>query len=358
MKKTILYKNHQSLNARIVEFAGYKMPINYSKGINFECQSVRTKAGLFDVSHMGQILIEGDGSNVFVQKLTTNDISKLDYGQCQYTCICNDQGGIIDDLILYKLKSCFLLVVNAANILKNMDWIQSRVQSDDVSVKNLSDSISLIALQGPESRKILSNFDVFKKYVKNLNFYSFADFSSDSKLRLISRTGYTGELGYEIYGDHNFIKMLWRSLVDEYKIEPIGLAARDILRLEMGYRLYGNDINENINPIESNLSWILDKKNDFIGKENMSQFIKKKLVLFLLKEKGVPRKGYKIFHKNNEIGEVTSGTFSPTLNKGIAMGYVEINFSTKKNFTIKVRDKFLKTEIMQTSFVNGTSIFN
>lgn len=358
MKKTILYNQHISLNAKMVDFAGYKMPINYSKGINLECESVRSKVGLFDVSHMGQILIEGNGCDAFVQKLTTNNVSKLDYGQCQYSCICNEGGGIIDDLILYKMENSFLLVVNAANISKDYNWIKSRNTSKDINVTNLSDSISLIAIQGPDSRKILSNFEEFKKHVQNLNFYSFSNLSSKSDLRIISRTGYTGELGYEIYGNHNYIKKIWKLLINDFKVEPIGLAARDVLRLEMGYRLYGNDMDENIKPIECGLGWIVDKKNDFIGKENISTSIEKKMVLLILNDRGIPRKGYKIFHNRNEIGEVTSGTFSPNLNKGIAMGYVDINSITKKNITIKVRDNFLNAEIVKISFIKETSIID
>mgnify|MGYP001172210220 CR=1 FL=1 len=358
MKKTILYDQHISLNAKIVDFAGYKMPINYSKGINFECESVRFNSGLFDVSHMGQILIEGDDSDTFVQNLTTNDVSKLDNGQCQYSCICNESGGIIDDLIIYKMENSFLLVVNAANISKNYDWIKSRNSSKNINVTNLSDSISLIAIQGPLSRKILSNFGDFKTHVESLNFYTFSNISTKSELRIISRTGYTGELGYEIYGDHNYIKNLWKSLVQDYGVEPIGLAARDILRLEMGYRLYGNDMDEKINPLECNLGWIIDKKNDFIGKKNILKSIEKKLVLLILNDRGVPRKNYKIFHKDTEIGKVTSGTFSPNLNKGIAMGYIDIKFAKKANLTIKVRDKFLKTEIVKISFLKETSILD
>ena len=362
MKKTSLYQYHINAGAKIVDFAGYQMPISYPSGINSECNSVRTNVGMFDVSHMGQILIEGHDSFEFVQHLTTNNVSKIDDGQCQYTLLCNKDGGIIDDLILYRIKeNKFLLVVNASNIDKDYSWIKtclSMLQSD-ISIKNLSPDISLIAIQGPESRKILSNFKKIKDSICDLNFYHFSDFSEENELRIISRTGYTGELGYEIYGSHRYIKDLWRELVENYNINPIGLAARDILRLEMCYRLYGNDMDESISPYECDLGWVVHKAKDadFIGKENIQFQIDKKLIALSMNEKGIPRKGYKIYSNQKEVGYITSGTFSPTLNKGIALGYINIDNIHDKNILIKVRDKFLSGSIIKGAFIKGNSLF-
>ena len=257
--KTNLYNQHLKLNAKIVDFAGFAMPISYPIGINQELNIVRNNVGIFDVSHMGQILIEGNKSFKFIQYLTTNDVSKIKNGQCQYTLLCNEDGGIIDDLILYRIEeNKFLLVVNASNLEKDFNWMKSH-KIDDILINNISNDISLIAIQGPQSRKVLSNIDRFKNNISDLNFYQFYNYSNNN-IKIISRTGYTGELGYEIYGSHHFINSLWEQLVDKYNVQPIGLAARDILRLEMCYRLYGNDMNENVTPYDCGLNWVVKKK--------------------------------------------------------------------------------------------------
>ena len=356
MKKTSLYHHHIKSGAKIVDFAGYQMPINYSEGINSECNSVRRNVGIFDVSHMGQILIDGDKSIELVQRLTTNDVTKINIGQCQYTAMCNDSGGIIDDLILYRLESGFLLVVNASNIEKDYNWILDHA-IESTNIKNLSNDISLIALQGPNSREILSEFSNFRSIVPELEFYHFAKFSNSNKMDIISRTGYTGELGYEIYGTHDYIKNLWEELITSYNAKPIGLAARDILRLEMCYRLYGNDMDENITPYECDLGWIVDKKGEFIGSDNIKSVTDKKLIALSLNDKGIPRKGYKIYSQKNEVGYITSGTFSPTLNKGIALGYVNTQNFNDKDIFIKVRERFLSVNIIKDAFIKGNSLF-
>ena len=356
MRKTSLYPYHNKLGAKIVDFAGYQMPISYPDGINAECNSVRTNVGIFDVSHMGQILVQGNNSFELTQRLTTNDVSKIDIGQCQYTAMCNKNGGIIDDLILYRLESGFLLVVNASNIEKDYNWIlENNMENADIS--NLSDEISLIALQGPNSRKIISQFSDFNNIISNLEFYHFAKFSNSDKVSIISRTGYTGELGYEIYGAHSYIKKLWGELTNNYKIKPIGLAARDILRLEMCYRLYGNDMDECINPYECDLGWIVHKEGNFIGSDNIKGLANKRLVALSMNEKGIPRRGYKIYSQEEEIGYITSGTFSPTLNNGIALGYINTNNSKYKDVFIKIRDKLLSADIIKGAFIKGNSIF-
>ena len=357
--KTNLYNDHIRLNAKMVDFAGYQMPINYSQGINAECKSVRLNAGIFDVSHMGQILIKGEKSVDFVQYLTTNDVSKIKTGQCQYTLICNNNGGIIDDLILYRLKDGFLLVVNASNVDKNLKWIISH-QINDVNISNLSEDISLIALQGPNSRKFLSNFSEFKEILSDLKFYHFHDYSDSNNFRIISRTGYTGELGYEIYGNHDYIKSMWKLLIDEFKVPPIGLAARDILRIEMRYLLYGNDMNDDITPYECGLNWVTsENKIDFIGKDKMLSVKKdldKKLIGLYMNDRCIPRKGYKIHNKEGEIGYITSGTFSPNINKGIALGYIN-NSNTSSQIFVKIRESLFSATITKDTFIKGNSLF-
>ena len=357
--KTSLYSKHIELNAKMVDFAGYQMPINYAEGISNECASVRKNIGIFDVSHMGQILIEGNNSFDFVQMLTTNDVSKIKDGQCQYSLICNENGGIIDDLILYRIKeNRFMLVVNAANIDKDYRWIVS-CNDNGCKVSNLSSDVSLIALQGPNSRKILSNFPEFKSFIDDLKFYHFKDIAEEKEIKIISRTGYTGELGYEIYGNHIYINNLWNKLINNYSVSPIGLAARDILRLEMCYRLYGNDMDENITPFECDLGWVVSKENDFLGRSNAmsKKNPNKKIIAISMNEKCIPRKGYKIYNKNNEIGYITSGTFSPTINKGIALGYVNTLDFDSENIFVNIRNKQLSADFIKGSFIKGNSLF-
>ena len=361
--KTSLYNEHVKLGAKIVDFAGYDMPINYQEGINQECKSIRSDVGIFDVSHMGQISIDGKKSFEFVQNLTTNDVSKVKNGQCQYTLLCNENGGIIDDLILYRIhENKFLLVVNASNIQKDYEWIKKQYNllvNESITIENLSSDISLIAIQGPNSRKILSNFDEFKEGIEELKFYHFFDCSKENKLKIISRTGYTGELGYEIYGSHNYINVIWDKLINYYNVKPIGLAARDILRLEMCYRLYGNDMDENITPYECDLGWIVGKEKGFIGKDNVMSKIKpnKKMIAICMNEKCIPRKGYKISDGEKEIGYITSGTFSPTINKGIALGYVEEKKIQDAKIFVNVRNTLFSAKIIKNGFIKGNSLF-
>ena len=357
--KTSLHDKHIQLNAKIVDFAGYEMPINYPNGIGRECESVRKNVGIFDVSHMGQILVEGNNSLDFVQMLTTNDVSKIKDDQCQYTLFCNEGGGIIDDLILYRInKNKFMLVVNAANIDKDYKWIVS-CNNNNLKVANLSSNISLIAVQGPKSREILSNFSEFKSCIDDLKFYHFKNIEKEKEIKIISRTGYTGELGYEIYGNHIYINNLWDKLINNYDVNPIGLAARDILRLEMCYRLYGNDMDENITPFECDLGWVVAKESDFLGRGNVmsKKNPDKKIIAISMNEKCIPRKGYKIYNKNNEIGYITSGTFSPTINKGIALGYVNTLDFDSENIFVNIRNKQLSADFIKGSFIKGNSLF-
>ena len=354
----------------MVNFAGFNMPVSYSKGINSECDAVRSDVGVFDVSHMGQILIEGSKSFEFVQYLTTNNVSKVENHQCQYTLLCNEDGGIIDDLILYRIEeNKFLLVVNASNVDKDYKWIKSQLDDrcsvldwSTISIEDLSLNISLIALQGPNSRSILSNFNEFTDCINDLKFYHFNDFSEKKDLKIISRTGYTGELGYEIYGSHNFIKYVWDRLINDFNVSPIGLAARDILRLEMCYRLYGNDMNEDISPYECGLNWVVASSDseEFIGRNaviNKQKNRSKKIVCLEMKDKCIPRKGYRLISNENDIGYISSGSFSPNLKKGIAMGFIDTDKSVSNDIYVKVRDKLFSVEVIKGAFLKETSLF-
>ena len=356
MIKTSLYNQHEKLSAKILPYAGFLMPITYSKGIATEYFSVRDKVGMFDVSHMGEFYVTGDESEEFLQKITINDVSKLNNNDVQYSAMCLDDGGIIDDLLLYKFNDKnFLMVVNASNIDKDLNWVLKHA-TPNVKIENVSNYYSLIALQGPNSRNIVK--ELFGISI-NISFYKFIEFSFNKRKIVLSRTGYTGELGYEIYSDDESIINIWERLI-ELDVQPCGLAVRDILRMEMKYCLYGNDISEKTNPIEAGLGWItsLTKKN-FIGKDAIiaSKNINKKLVSFILLERGIPRKDYDIFSENNKIGKVTSGTQSLRLKNGIGLGYVDINYSSiGSEIYILIREKKVKAKIVKAPFIKDTSL--
>ena len=357
-KRTALFDSHIFLNAKMISYAGYEMPISYPKGIQSEYFSVRNDIGMFDVSHMGELKITGKNALDFLQKVTINDVNALKVGQAQYSAMCNDDGGIIDDLILYRTKYGYLMVINAANVDKDLDWLKRHV-CDDMMLENISDNISLIAIQGPNTREFL------KKYTDvdlTMPFYTFEEGRVCEASVMVSRTGYTGELGFEIYGNSNAIKLIWDIFIEE-GICPAGLAARDILRMEMRYCLYGNDINEKLNPLESGLEWItaLGKKN-FIGSEKIGLYkmsgLKKKLIAFKLDERGIARPGYDIYIKNDKIGNVTSGNHSPLLNVGIGLAYVNIPYhKSGQKINIKVRNKLLNATVIQSPFLSKTSLY-
>lgn len=354
-KKTPFYEFHLKNNAKIVEFAGFLMPIQF-KGIMEEHRRVRSTVGLFDITHMGEFEVWGKDSLFFLQKVTTNDVSKLEINQVQYTCMCYDDGGIVDDLLVYRLPTHYMLVVNAANIDKDFTWLEDHLLGD-VKLKNVSDETALLALQGPEAENVLSQ--ITDVDLSNLRFY-WATFAAVAGIDMIfSRTGYTGEDGFELYTTPENAESLWYALIEagkEFDIEPIGLAARDSLRLEMKYMLYGNDIDQTTNPLEAGLGWIVKlDKGDFIGKEPILEMktngVKRKLVPFVLKEKSFPRKGYEIHKNNKKIGDLTSGTFSPSLEKGIGLGYVAVEHSKKgEELDIIIRGKAQKAEIIKPPF--------
>ncbi|MEA3476076.1 MAG: glycine cleavage system aminomethyltransferase GcvT [Candidatus Cloacimonadota bacterium] len=361
-KKTPFYNIHKKKNAKILPFAGYEMPIQYEKGIIHEHRKVRESVGMFDLSHMGEFIVSGKKRLAFVQKTTVNDVSELEVGQVQYTNMCYPDGGIVDDLLVYRDEDIFYLVVNASNIDKDFDWLEKNL-IDDMELENVSDETALIGVQGPNSEKVVQK--LVNDELSDLKYYHFIRTKIDNVPVILSRTGYTGEDGFEIYfTDLDKAESMWNkveSAGEEFDIEPIGLGARDTLRLEMKYPLYGNDIDEKTNPLEAGLRWIVKfDKDDFIGKEPLlkvkAKKIKRKLVAFIMKDKGIPRPHYEIYKHGNLIGEVRSGTISPSLNVGIGTGYVKRDFMKSGTvIDIKIRSKFLKAEIIKPPFYkNGT----
>ena len=357
MKNTALTDTHIALGAKMVPFAGFNMPVQY-EGVNAEHETVRQAVGVFDVSHMGEFLIEGAHALDLIQKVTSNDASKLTIGKAQYSCLPNDNGGIVDDLIVYKIKDeQYLLVVNASNIEKDWNWIQSK---NDVgaTMRNLSDDYSLLAIQGPkaiEAMQSLTSHDL-----SAINFYNFVvgDFAGIEHV-IISATGYTGSGGFEIYCKNSEVKHIWDQVFEagaSFGIKPIGLAARDTLRLEMGYCLYGNDIDDTTSPIEAGLGWITKFTKDFTNaealKKQKEQGVTRKLVAFELDERGVPRHGYDIVDAHgNKIGEVTSGTMSPSLNRGIGLGYVPTTFAdVDSKIYIQIRKNAIPATVVKLPF--------
>ena len=361
MKTTALNKIHKKLGAKMAEFAGFEMPIQY-EGINAEHENVRTNVGVFDVSHMGNFFVEGPESLNFLQYITSNDVSKLKPGKVQYSCFPNDKNGIVDDLLVYQLgDNEYMLVVNGANIDKDWEWINRFAPRFDIKLQNLSDNYSILAVQGPKSPELMQKLAGDSADLKNLKFYTWttADLAGHQNI-LVSATGYTGEKGYEIYVYKDFTEDIWNELFDKGKafgIKPAGLAARDTLRLEKGYCLYGNDIDETTSPIEAGLGWITKFTKDFVSSENLKkqkeQGVERKLVGFKLKDKGIARHGYDIVDENGKkIGFVTSGTMSPSLKEPIGMGYVSSEYANPGNeIFIQIRKKQIPAEIVKMPFV-------
>lgn len=361
MKNTALTHVHKALGAKMVPFAGYTMPVQY-EGVNAEHLTVRNGVGVFDVSHMGEFLVEGEHALALIQKVTSNDASKLGIGDAQYSCFPNDKGGIVDDLICYRMKEfTYLLVVNASNIEKDWNWINRHNEGIGAELKDISDQYSLLAIQGPkavEAMQSLTSVDLAA-----IPFYKFkvADFAGVEHT-VISATGYTGSGGFEIYIKNEQAEQVWDKVFEAgagWGIKPIGLAARDTLRLEMGYCLYGNDIDDTTSPIEAGLGWITKFTKDFVNadylKAQKENGISRKLVAFELTERGIPRKDYPIVDaQGNEIGIVTSGTMSPSLGKGIGLGYVPKEISKSGNeIFIQVRKKAIPATIVRLPFYKG-----
>jgi len=357
MKSTVLKSAHESLGAKMINFSGYSMPVQY-EGVTAEHKTVRTAVGVFDVSHMGEFLIEGEHALDLIQYVFSNDASKLVVGKAQYGYLPNEKGGIVDDLIVYRLKEkTYLLVVNASNIEKDWNWIQSK-NSMGATMRNLSDAYALLAIQGPKATEAMQSLTSYD--LSSIPFYGFAisDFANIPNV-IISATGYTGSGGFEIYCKNEEVKQIWNAVLNagkDYGIKPIGLAARDTLRLEMGYCLYGNDIDDNTSPIEAGLGWVTKFTKNFINSENLKKQkidgVDKKLIGFEIEERGIPRQGYDILDaENNVIGKVTSGTMSPSLEKGIGLGYVPVAFSKPGEFIhIKVRKNSIKATVVKLPF--------
>ena len=358
MKKTAFNQIHKDLGAKMVEFAGYEMPVQYS-GVNQEHMTVREKVGVFDVSHMGQFRVMGNNAEEFLQNITTNDVAKLKNGQAQYSCMPNENGGITDDLIIYKIEDGdYLLVVNAGCLEKDWTWINQN-NTMSVTIENHSDDTALLAIQGPKAIEAMQSLTDIN--LSDIKFYHFVigNFAGVDDV-IISATGYTGSGGFEIYFGNGDAEKIWNAVMDAgkiYGIEPCGLAARDTLRLEKGYCLYGNDINMQTSPLEAGLGWIIKFNKDFISKDILQkqkeQGVERKLIAFKMIDRGIPRHDYIIIDSDDkEIGHVTSGTQSPILKEGIGLGYVTTdNSKIGKEIYIQVRNKNLKAEVVKLPFI-------
>ncbi|GAB4209689.1 MAG: glycine cleavage system aminomethyltransferase GcvT [Bacteroidia bacterium] len=358
LKKTSLYNKHIQLKAKIVPFAGYEMPVSYS-GVNDEHLAVRNAVGMFDVSHMGEFIIKGKQALDLIQYITTNDASSLTDKRVQYSCMTNTNGGIVDDLLVYRFnENEYMLVVNASNIEKDFNWIQQN-NHFDADIQDISHNISLIAVQGPKA--ILTIQKLTDTDLSKIPYYHF-DIGKVAGINdiIISNTGYTGAGGFEIYVPNEHAEKMWDAIMEagkEFGIKPCGLGARDTLRLEMGFCLYGNDINDHTSPIEADLGWITKFNKNFIAKDILLQQkekgVSKKLVGFEMIERGIPRQHYPIADASgNIIGEVTSGTQSPSLNKGIGMGYVPTHFAKPDTeIFIIIREKPVKAKVVKLPFI-------
>ncbi len=361
MKRTALSDTHEKLGAKMVPFAGYLMPVSY-EGVNIEHQTVREGVGVFDVSHMGEFLIEGPNALALIQKVCSNDASKLTVGRAQYSCMPNETGGIVDDLIIYRVKDeVYLLVVNASNIEKDWQHISNYNAEVGAGMRNISDQYSLLAIQGPKAVEAMQSLT--SENLSEIKFYHFVvgDFAGIEHV-IISATGYTGSGGFEIYCKNEEVQQVWDKVLKAgapFGIKPIGLAARDTLRLEMGYCLYGNDINDETSPIEAGLGWITKFSKEFVNSEALERQkehgVARKLIAFELNERGIPRKDYPIVDdKGKNIGLVTSGTMSPSLGKGIGLGYVPLDYAVPgSTIFIQIRKNNIPATIVKLPFYKG-----
>jgi len=361
MKTTALNRIHKSLGAKMLPFAGFEMPIQY-EGVNAEHETVRNAVGVFDVSHMGNFFIEGPDALNFLQYITSNDVAKLKPGKIQYSCFPNENNGIVDDLLVYQLDdNKYMLVVNGANLEKDWNWVKKYAQNFDVKLSDLSDRYSILAVQGPNAPALMKKMVGNSADLENLKYYTWtkADLAGHKDV-LVSATGYTGEKGYEIYVKNEFAEDIWNDLFEKGKafgIKPIGLGARDTLRLEKGYCLYGNDIDDTTSPIEAGLGWITKFTKDFINSEQLKkqkeEGTARKLVAFKLKDKGIARHGYDIVNQEGQkIGYVTSGTMSPILKEAIGMGYVPSELAKPgSEIFIQIRKKQVPAEVVKLPFV-------
>ena len=360
MKSTALSQMHIDLGAKMVPFAGYNMPVQY-EGVNTEHETVRNGVGVFDVSHMGEFILKGPNALDLIQKVSSNDASKLFPGRAQYSCLPNNTGGIVDDLLIYMIKEQeYLLVVNASNIEKDWNWISSH-NSKGVEMLNVSDDWSLLAVQGPKAIDVLQKLtDVDLSEIKYYHFNKGVFAGVDDVI--VSATGYTGSGGFELYVPNSVAKKVWNSLFEAgktYDIKPIGLAARDTLRLEMGFCLYGNDINDKTSPLEAGLGWITKFSKDFINSDELKNQkeagVSKKLIGFEMVDRGIPRNGYQINNADGiAIGHVTSGTMGPSVKKAIGLGYVNIDYvSENQDIFLEIRNKQVAAKVVKFPFYNA-----
>ncbi len=357
MKNTALTEKHIQAGAKIVPFAGYNMPVQYA-GINVEHETVRKGVGVFDVSHMGEFILKGDKALDLIQRVSSNDAYKLYDGKVQYSCLPNENGGIVDDLLVYRIdEKTYMLVVNASNIDKDWNWI-SKYNTDGVEMKNISDRTSLLAVQGPKAAEALQSLTEID--LGSMEYYTFkkGKFAGVDNV-LLSATGYTGAGGFEIYVDNKDAEHIWDAIFktgEPFGIKPIGLGARDTLRLEMGFCLYGNDIDDATSPLEAGLGWVTKFNKEFTNSaallQQKQEGLKHKLVGFEMIERGIPRHDYEIVdNEGNVIGKVTSGTQSPSLQKAIGMGYVKSEFAKEgTEIFIKIRDNKIKAIVVKPPF--------
>lgn len=357
MKNTALTEKHISLGAKMVPFAGFNMPVQY-EGVIAEHETVRNGVGVFDVSHMGEFILKGENALDLIQRVTSNDASKLFDGKVQYSCLPNKTGGIVDDLLVYRLdEKSYMLVVNASNIDKDWDWITS-FNDKNVEMHNISDKTSLLAVQGPNAASTLQKLTEMD--LGSMEYYTFKKgiFNGVDNV-LVSATGYTGAGGFEVYFENQYAEKMWDAIFEagkEFGIKPIGLAARDTLRLEMGFCLYGNDIDDTTSPIEAGLGWVTKFEKDFTNKDFLlkqkQEGVAKKLVGFEMIDRGIPRHDYQVADASgNIIGKVTSGTQAPSLKKAIGMAYVNTEFSKPgSDIFVVVRDKPLKAQVVKVPF--------
>ena len=360
MKNTALTNTHIALGAKMVPFAGYNMPVQYV-GINAEHETVRKAIGVFDVSHMGEFILKGEGALELIQKVCSNDASKLYDGKVQYSCLPNEQGGIVDDLLVYRMdEKTYMLVVNASNIEKDWDWI-SKFNNFGVDMKNISDRTSLLAVQGPKAAQALQSLT--DTDLAAMEYYTFVKgtFAGVENV-VISATGYTGAGGFELYFDNEHADKIWKAIFEAgapFGIQPIGLGARDTLRLEMGFCLYGNDIDDSTSPLEAGLGWITKFTKDFVNSSNLAAQkeagLKQKLVGFEMIDRGIPRHDYEICDASGKvIGKVTSGTQSPSLQKAIGLGYVQSDFAKEDTeIFINIRENLVKAQVVKFPFYKG-----
>lgn len=363
LRRTPLYDEHVAAGGKIVPFAGYEMPVQYPTGITAEHRAVREAVGLFDVSHMGEFEVSGPGALDLVQYLTTNDAAAVEVGQAQYSTLPRDDGGLLDDLLVYRFADRYMLVVNASNREKDFAWIARHAERFDVHLVDRSDELALLALQGPETEKILASLTGVD--LSGIGYYRFVEGNVDGYPAIVSRTGYTGEDGFELYLSAEHAAPLWRALLEAgapHGLIPAGLGARDSLRLEMGYALYGSDLDESRNPLESGLAWVtkLDK-GDFVAREALLRVkeagIAERLVGFRLLERGFPRHGYDIAHAGERIGTVTSGVLSPSLGVGIGMGYVPAAHAKPgSRIDVVIRGQPVPAEVVRPPFYTEGSI--